>query len=121
MYCRSCGATNDDNAFKCVNCGEGLQEEASVAPVQNVANHLVAAILVTILCCWPLGIPAIVFAAKVNGFVGAGDYGGAMEASKKASMWIWIAFGLGLPLQIIAIILQIIAFAGGMAGGMEGY
>ena len=46
-----------------------------------------------------IGIPAIVFAAKVNGKLGAGDYGGAMEASKTAAMWCWIAFGLGLLAQ----------------------
>jgi hypothetical protein len=62
----------------------------------SVPNYLVPAILVTILCCWPLGIPAIVFAAQVNGKLNQGDYAGALAASQKAKMFCWISFGLGL-------------------------
>lgn len=102
MYCRKCGATNDDNALKCVNCGEALQAapEGGV-PARQVANHLVYAILVTIFCCWPFGIPAIVFAAQVNGKLGSGDYAGAVDSSKKAAMWCWISFGLGLTVIVL--------------------
>ena len=68
------------------------------APVieEKVPNYLVQAILVTVLCCIPLGIPAIVFAAKVDGLVARGDHAGAREASERAKMWCWISFGCGL-------------------------
>jgi hypothetical protein len=69
-------------------------------PPGTVPNHLVGAILSTILCCWPLGIPAIVYAAKVNGLLARGDLAGAQAASKSANTWIWIAFGIGLVLQL---------------------
>ena len=29
MYCRRCGTLNDDNAFKCVQCGDELQQKLS--------------------------------------------------------------------------------------------
>ena len=117
MYCRKCGATNDDNAFKCVNCGQVLQAgPVGGAPAQYVANHLVFAILVTIFCCWPFGIPAIVFAAQVNGKLGAGDYAGAVESSKKAAMWCWISFGLGVPAVIINILFVIASIVGAAEG-----
>jgi hypothetical protein len=62
----------------------------------SVPNYLMQAILVTLCCCLPLGIPAIVFAAQVNGKLSAGDVAGAQELSRKAKMWCWIAFGLGV-------------------------
>lgn len=61
----------------------------------TVPNYMVIAIL-SIFCCWPLAIPAIIFAAKVNGQVAAGDVAGAQESSKKAKMFSFIAIGLGL-------------------------
>lgn len=70
-------------------------------PPGTVPNHLVGAILATIFCCWPFGIPAIVFAARVNGLLARGDLAGATDASKKAGTWMWIAFGLGLAVQLL--------------------
>jgi len=55
-------------------------------------NYLVLSILATIFCCWPLGIPAILQASKVNSKFAEGDYNGAKEASRKAKNWtIWSA------------------------------
>lgn len=67
----------------------------------NVPNYLVQSILVTLCCCMPFGIPAIIFAAQVNGKLTAGDVAGAQEASRKAKLWCWIGFGLGLLGNII--------------------
>ncbi|MGD0060607.1 MAG: CD225/dispanin family protein [Verrucomicrobiia bacterium] len=65
-------------------------------PRPDVPNYLVPAILSTICCCLPLGIVAIVFAAQVNTKLQAGDIPGALEASRKARMWVWLAVVLGL-------------------------
>jgi hypothetical protein len=62
----------------------------------NVPNYLVFAILVTVLCCLPAGIPAIIYAAQVNSKLQAGDVAGAQQSSKNAKMWCWIAVGTGL-------------------------
>ena len=69
----------------------------------NVPNYLVPAIL-SLLCCWPLSIVAIIFAAQVNGKVAAGDIQGAMDASKKAKLFSFLAIGLGLVGWIIGFI-----------------
>ena len=70
------------------------------------------AILVTLCCCVPFGIPAIVFAAQVNGKLEAGDLAGALESSRKAKMWSGIAFGAGLA---GALAYAGLAFIGAMA------
>ena len=65
-------------------------------PGVGVPNHLVFAILVTVLCCLPSGIAAIVYAAQVNGKLAGGDIAGAQAASKNAKMWCWISVGGGV-------------------------
>ena len=70
-------------------------------PAQNVPNYLVQAILVTLCCCLPFGIVSIVYAAQVNSKRDQGDIAGAWEASKKAKMWAWVAFGMGLLANVI--------------------
>ncbi len=69
----------------------------------TVPNYLVPAII-SIFCCLPLAIPAIIFATQVNGKVAAGDIAGAQDASKKAKMFSFIAIGLGLLAGVIYVI-----------------
>ena len=84
------------------------------SPQPNVPNYLVQAILTTIFCCLPFGIVSIVYAAQVNGKVAAGDRAGALQSSRNAKMWAWIAFGAGLVLGVGYLILVVIgAFAQG--------
>ena len=107
MYCKKCGALNQDGTARCVQCGEPLGAVPPGSPGQQVPNYLVWSILVTLLCCLPLGIPAIIYAAQVNGKVQAGDYPGAMESSKKAKMWCWIACGVGIVANLIGVAIGI--------------
>lgn len=90
----------------------------SVAPMTGtrlapgtVPNYLVQAILVTICCCLPFGIPAIVFAGQVNTKLAAGDLGGAQESSRKAKMWCWLGFGFGILGNLIACVFYAITTA----------
>jgi len=104
MFCPNCGATNDDNAWKCVQCQTVLQQAPAVVtggPPLVIPNYLWQAIACTVCCCVPLGIPAIVYASQVNTKVLQGDLEGARAASKNAKMWCWIAFGLGLAFTLI--------------------
>jgi len=75
-----------------------------------VPNYLIPAIL-SAVCCFPLGIISIIFAAQVNGKVAAGDIQGATDASKKAKMFSYIFLGLG-------ILAWVISFFFGLAGGI---
>ena len=110
MFCTQCGAQNADSATVCLQCGRTLQTAPSLpvqapgiipAPTVYVPNYLVFAILSTVLCCLPAGIPAIVYAAQVNSKLQLGDIAGAQAASKNAKMWCWISFGLGLAFCFI--------------------
>jgi interferon-induced transmembrane protein len=73
----------------------------------TVPNYMVPAII-SIFCCWPLAIAAIIFAVQVNNKVQAGDIAGAQDASKKAKMFSFIAIGLGLLGVICYVIMMIL-------------
>src|SRR5580658_88229 len=112
MFCAQCGANNADTAVMCAQCGRNLQAAAPIQvsgtiPPQAVAvqNYLVFAILATVFCCLPAGIPAIVYAAQVNGKLQMGDLAGAQLASNNAKMWCLISAGLGLGTIVIYVIL----------------
>ena len=121
MFCPQCGASNAENAAVCVQCGRNLQAVPAMPaqgpgvvlpPGPAVQNYLVFAILTTVLCCLPAGIPAIVYAAQVNGKLQAGDINGAKVASDNAKMWCWISFGLGLGVCVIWVILAMVGMIG---------
>jgi len=77
------------------------------APAAAVPNYLVLAII-SLFCCLPLGIVAVIFAARVNGQVQAGDTAGALESSRKAKMFSYISIGLGLVWIIIWIVMTVL-------------
>ena len=81
----------------------------------NVPNYLVPAII-SIFCCWPLGIAAIIFAAQVNGKVASGDIAGAVDASKKAKLFSFISIGLGLAVGVIYLLLTLLGIGIGALG-----
>jgi len=116
MYCMKCGAQNDDNNYKCVRCGAVLQHVDAPQPPLRIPNYLVQAILVTVLCCLPFGIVAIVYAAQVNTKLQAGDIRGAKDASKNARMWCWIAFGVGLAAGVIYAVYGVSAITDSIRG-----
>jgi predicted secreted protein len=68
---------------------------------------LIPAIL-SLFCCWPLAIAAIIFAAQVNGKVAAGDIAGAVDASKKAKLFSFISIGIGLVFGLIYLVLTVL-------------
>ncbi len=90
-----------------------MNEQQIQQPQMPPPNYLVFAILTTIFCCQILGIVSIVFAAQVNSKWYSGDYQGALNASKNAKLWAWVAFGSGI---IIAISITLLSFIGILAG-----
>jgi hypothetical protein len=98
MYCTQCGTIRPGGATACPGCG---MVPAVVAAPAQIPNYLVQSILVTLCCCVPAGIVAIVYAAQVNSKVAAGDFAGAQESSRLAKIWSWVGFGLGVLIGII--------------------
>ena len=86
---------------------EWTSPPSSGAPAAAVPNYLVLAII-SLFCCLPLGIVAVIFAARVNGQVQAGDTAGALESSRKAKMFSYISIGLGLVWIIIWIVMTVL-------------
>ena len=144
MNCPNCSTSNLDTASICVNCGKPLAggpahsytpppappSQSSYtpprppaggafgAPAEAIPNYLVQSILITLCCCLPLGVVAIVFAAQVNSKLAAGDVAGAREASNKAKMFCWIGFGIGLVVSCIWMFTGGMAFIEGIRQGM---
>jgi len=77
-------------------------------------NHLVWAIVCTVLCCMPLGIISIIKATKVKELWVLGDLAGAQKAADDAKKYaIW-----GAVITLVGVILCfIIAFAFMILGG----
>ncbi len=78
-------------------------------------NHMVWAILTTICCCLPFGIPAIVYAAQVDKKFQQGDFQGAEKSSRTAKTWCLVAFGLGIAYVAAFVIFNLVTE--GMNGG----
>ena len=117
-FCTNCGASLSPEAGFCPQCGTAVPDaqapggrlpEPTPQPTMpltadtDVPNYLVQAILVTIFCCLPFGIVAIVFAAQVNGKRKSGDYAGAIRVSENAKTWCWVSFGVGGGLILLYI------------------
>jgi hypothetical protein len=107
VYCIHCGTANEDSARRCAHCGRELPLLAT--PAREVPSYLGAAIAVTVFCCLPFGIPAIVYGAQVRPRLENGDFAGALEASRKARLWTWIGFGSGLAAVVVYGLLMALA------------
>ena len=68
---------------------------------QAPKNYLVWSILVTLFCCLPLGIVAIVKSASVNGLWAQGQYAEAQAAAASAKKWVTWAVVVGLIVNVI--------------------
>ncbi len=74
------------------------------------STHLALAIISLVLCCWPLGIVAVIQAAGVSSAYARGDYNTAVSKSHSAKTWSIVAMILGCILAIGYIIFYIFYF-----------
>lgn len=84
-------------------------------------NKLVWSILVTIFCCLPFGIVAIIKSAEVNSKWAAGDQAGAHQAAADAGKWIKWSVIAGVVGAVISIVFYVLVFALAASTGSSGY
>lgn len=123
MFCPQCGTANPDNVAQCSQCGTAIQPLAPPPPQAYaqqyaqqgpvVESYLVPSILVTVLCCLPFGIPAIIFAAQVQDKLQRGDIAGAQQSSKNAKTWCIVAVAVPAVFMVLYFLLAIVF--GGLA------
>ena len=77
-------------------------------------NWLVWSILTTVLCCLPLGVVAIIYAARVDNLWNSGQREEAVKAAKNAKLFTLISLGVG-------VLSYIIGFAFGLFSALMGY
>lgn len=85
-------------------------------PVQ-IENQLVKSILVTLFCCLPFGIVAILKAVEANNKAAVGDAAGAQASNAEASKWIKYGVIGGLVTYGLYFLLVV---AGGITAGLAG-
>ncbi|OBH57769.1 CD225/dispanin family protein [Mycobacterium sp. E2479] len=78
------------------------QQPAGQAP----NNYLVWSILVTLFCCLPFGIVAIVKSSQVNGLWAQGRYAEAQASAESAKRWVVWSAVIGVVAGIIYAILM---------------
>lgn len=130
-FCPNCGAQLPEGSTFCPNCGQKMTAQSAnpvPAPVENPTpaanpapaaqqsatkpcpeNYLAFSILTTVFCCVPFGVVGIVKSAQVSSKYSAGDYEGAVMASKDAKKWSQIALICGLVGILLYIIFVVIA------------
>ena len=111
MFCPFCGEEVPTGSRTCASCGQtapagGLRTDPVATPDgAEPANYLIQAIVVTLCCCLPFGIVAIVYAARVNPKIQAGDLAGARSDSKSALTWIWLSAIFGFIIQVLFLLI----------------
>ena len=92
----------------------GYPPQPPVSQAPN--NYLVWSILVTLFCCLPLGIVAIVKSSQVNGLWAQGQYAEAQASAESAKKFVTWSVIIGVVVYIIYGILAAVgAFNAGNA------
>jgi hypothetical protein len=84
----------------------------SGAQVATVSPRWAMAVI-SVLCCWPFGIAACIFAAKVKPSLQVGDVATALKASNRVKTFFWIS--------IAVLVVVIIIAAASSSGSSSGY
>jgi hypothetical protein len=96
-----------------------LDQNTQGRPVQP-KNYLVESILVTLFCCFPPGIVAIINASKVDSRYASGDFDGAQQASDEAKKWMKYAL-IGSVVFIVLYLIFVFAMVGTAASQSGGF
>ncbi len=107
--------------FKCPHCGEKttavpcMTDESESGPddnsadLENIKTYMLPALAVTLFCCLPFGIVALVFAAQTNAYREEKNVEAARRYSNLAQTWVGnsIIFGMLLLFFLLLLLVQI--------------
>lgn len=81
----------------------------------NWVPYLILSIISTLCCCLPFGVVGIVFSAKINSAMLAGNLEEAQNNAKMARTWIIVSFAIGLLTWLIYMVLIVTGAVSGSA------
>ena len=81
----------------------------------NWVPYLILSIISTLCCCLPFGVVGIVFSAKINSAMLAGNLEEAQNNAKMARIWIIVSFAIGLITWLIYMVLIVTGAVSGSA------
>jgi hypothetical protein len=89
-----------------------MQPGYSSQPPQQINNNMTMSI-VSIFLFWPLAIPAIINASKVNPLVEQGNYQAAEAAAAESKKWSKLALIIGIIIWAISLVCCVVALIAG--------
>ena len=135
MFCMNCGQRRDNGAKFCSACGASIYANGNATPrgetppvagatpaaaspqpgagapyaqqprPVSATAYLVWAIIVTLLCFLPTGIPGIVYASNISRYNETGQFDLARDAANKSRIWTIVSAAVGVLLNIIVFFL----------------
>ena len=81
----------------------------------NWVPYLILSIISTLCCCLLFGVVGIVFSAKINSAMLAGNLEEAQNNAKMARIWIIVSFAIGLLTWLIYMVLIVTGAVSGSA------
>ena len=73
------------------NNNQNPQENPQANLAYKPSSNMVWAVLTTIFCCFPFGIPAIIFAARVDSLWFSGRHQEAYNAARASRTWTLVS------------------------------
>ena len=109
--------TQQDPNYNQQNRGYYQQNNFNGMPQKpvNWVPYLILSIISTLCCCLPFGVVGIVFSAKINSAMMAGNLEEAQNNAKMARIWIIVSFAIGLLTWLIYMALIVTGAVSGSA------
>jgi hypothetical protein len=86
-------------------------------PQSQPINNNMTMSIVAIFFFWPLAIPAIINASKVNPLIQQGDYAGAQAAAAESKKWSKWALIIGIAVWAVSLLCCILGGVGAIMSG----
>lgn len=110
-YCAHCGTQIAKLAVVCPRCGcrVNSRDYRNADTSVRINTYLTESILVTIFCCFPLGVAAIIFSCLASSAAKNGDEEEAASKAKVAGILCLVSFLVTLLVAFIWFVLFVIA------------